>query len=83
MYADQRAHDVFWMTAEERNNQVSDPFEGWTMANVGCHWSRKMPNGKMAHMSSGSSGYALWIDYQRMDFPDLDSVLKAYEELAA
>jgi hypothetical protein len=54
---------------------MTDPFEGWQMAIAGCHWSRTLPNGGDAHVSSWStphapsdpryrSGYALIIDHR-------------------
>ena len=35
--------------------QTADPFAGWTMASVGCHWSRQLPDGRVAHLSTGQT----------------------------
>ena len=71
----------------------ADPFAGWTMANVGCHWSRQLPDGRMAHLGSWTnahlpshqdyrSGYALTVDYQRADYNTLDGALAAFDMMA-
>lgn len=64
----------------------SDPFAGWEMTSVGCHWSRALPDGRMVHMSSwacGSrSGYMLTADFVEGVFPGLDEAKAAYEFLA-
>lgn len=65
----------------------TDPFAGWEMASVDCHWSRALPDGRVVHMSSwgrGSrSGYALIIDFVERVFSSLDEAKAAYEFLAA
>lgn len=66
---------------------MSDPYEGWKQWSVGCHWSRKLPDGRSVHMSSwacGSrSGYSLTLDYERRVFSDLNAAKAAYEYLAS
>lgn len=64
-----------------------DPFAGWTMAFVGCHWSRGLPDGRMVHMSTWQrgrqDGYSLTIDYERTEYPDLDAALEAFDRMSA
>jgi hypothetical protein len=65
---------------------MTDPFEGWTMAEVGCHWSRELPGGKTAYLSTyhcgDESGYTITVDYKPVKFPDLASALIGYDQLA-
>ncbi|BBX87887.1 hypothetical protein [Mycolicibacterium aubagnense] len=64
----------------------TDPFAGWESASVGCHWSRELPDGRVAHMSSWGcgdrSGYSITVEYVRRLFPDLEHAKSAHEFLA-
>jgi hypothetical protein len=72
---------------------TADPFAGWTMANVGCHWSRQLPDGRMAYLSTWQtphnwghpdkrSGYSLTVDYEDSRYDDLASALTAFDAMA-
>lgn len=64
----------------------TEPFEGWEMASVGCYWSRSLPDGTSAHLSTwqcgDESGYRLTSHGHSMEFPDLASALAGYDQLA-
>lgn len=66
-------------------DEVDDPFTGWAQARVGCYWSRPLPDGRIAHMSTwqrgGEDGYSLTINYRRAEYPDLPAALAAFERL--
>lgn len=66
-------------------DEVDDPFTGWTQARVGCYWSRPLPDGRVAHMSTwqrgGEDGYSLTVNYHRAEYPDLPAALAAFERL--
>jgi hypothetical protein len=66
---------------------MSDPYEGWEMRPPGCHWNRKLPDGRSVTMSSWScgsrSGYVLVLDFERRVFGDLDAAKAAYEYLCS
>lgn len=73
--------------------QTADPFAGWTMASVGCYWSRQLPNGRRAHLSTWQtphdwrnpdkrSGYALTVNYEESRYDDLASALAAFDRMA-
>lgn len=66
---------------------MSNPYEGWEQAAVGCHWSRKLPDGRRASMSTWMcgkrSGYSLVVDYVRRYFTGLEEAKDAYAFLAA
>jgi hypothetical protein len=66
---------------EPYRTETVDPFEGWTMASVGCHWSRQLPDGRMVHMSSGSNGYSLTVNFERTEYRDLAAALAGYDEM--
>lgn len=34
----------------------------WRQANVGCYWSRQLPDGREITISSGSQGYTIVVD---------------------
>lgn len=64
-------------------------FDGWTQWNVGCHWSRDMPDGRNATLSTWQNGdgsrggYKLGVDEAGIGyFDDLDSAKAAYDLLA-
>jgi hypothetical protein len=64
----------------------AEPFAGWTPSDVGCHWSRHLPDGRTAHLSTYSSGeesgYTLTVDYATTTYPDLDAANAAFTSLA-
>jgi len=55
----------------------------WT---VGCHWSRRLPDGRKVTLSTwscgGESGYSLTLEYKCAKFPDVDAAIAAYDVLA-
>lgn len=64
-------------------------FEGWTQWSVGCHWSRELPDGRSATLSTwqngdGSrSGYKLGVGGAGMVyFADLETAKTAFALLA-
>lgn len=64
-----------------------DPFEGWQQADVGCHWSRPLPDGREAYLSTwayaGRSGYSLTVNFVSCRFPGLEEAKAAFDFLAA
>lgn len=71
-----------------------DPLQGWTMADMGCHWSRQLPDGRIVYLSTWQNGYDRWdarfqsaytltVDFERTDYRSLDEVAAAFEKLAA
>lgn len=71
----------------------TDPFTGWTMANVGCHWSRQLPDGRMAYLTTWQtphdwghpdkrSGYALTVDREGGRYETLADALAAFDRMA-
>jgi len=62
--------------------ELTDPFAGWTQADVGCYWSRQLPDGRTAHLASTSAGYTLTVDFQSTHHPDLDDAITAFAALA-
>jgi hypothetical protein len=67
-------------------SETPDPFQGWEMWTVGCHWRRILPDGRRVTLSTWScgaqSGYSLTLNYETTKFPGLDEALAAYEVLA-
>lgn len=65
----------------------TDPFAGWQQAAVGCYWSRALPDGREAHLSTWAcgtrSGYSLTVNFVIRRFPGLEEALAAFEFLAA
>ncbi len=63
-----------------------DPFRGWEMWSVGCHWSRPLPDGRKVTLSTWScgdeSGYSLTLEYANAKFPDVEEAMAAYDVLA-
>lgn len=63
------------------------PFDGWTQADNGCHWSRTLPDSREVHMTTwgwgATSGYSLTIDFERRLFPGLDEAKAAFDFLAS
>lgn len=65
-----------------------NPFDGWEMWDAGCHWSRELPDGRKASLStwqngSGSrGGYTLTVERVTRYFDDLDTAKAAYGLLA-
>jgi hypothetical protein len=63
-------------------------FEGWTPWRVGCHWSRDLPDGRSATLStwqngSGSrGGYTLSVEFRTAYFDDLEMAKATYNLLA-
>lgn len=67
-------------------SDTADPFHGWEMWTVGCHWSRPLPDGRKVTLSTwscgGESGYSLTLEYKSAKIPDVDEAIAAYSVLA-
>jgi len=65
---------------------AGSPFHGWDMAQVGCHWSRTLPDGRLLALSSWScgaaSGYQLTLDYLSRRVPGVAAANAVYDHLA-
>lgn len=66
----------------------NNAFEGWTKWDVGCHWSRLLPDGRKVTMSTWQNGdgsrggYVLVLNYRRTYFDDLATAKSAFAQLA-
>lgn len=55
----------------------------WKLADVGLYWKRKLPFGQLAVISSGSFGYTLTIDRNKVDvYETLPEALAVAGEIA-
>lgn len=67
-------------------SDTPDPFHGWEMWTVGCHWSRLLPDGRKVTLSTwscgGESGYSLTLEYKSAKFRGVDEAIAAYDVLA-
>ena len=79
-YSGGQSHATFIVTG--------DPFDGWTMAGVGCHWTRETRVGETARLSTYAAGaehgYVLRIgDRDETRHPDLADALDAFDRVDA